>query len=387
MSTSIYQKYRTALKERRPRSLRLDNNKSSAIASTIASNNASTTSSSKYESDPGLISEQTGIKYGSGKYSSGNKQIYQYYVKNSKQMNNGGERSNSTGKLRDKDVDEEAVVVTPRTSSASSTASYNRTLPKRYMDKKKFNTNNLYVEPQSLSLSSSSSYLKRNNEKREKIRSNKSINQYLQNHSCDSRDTDTVVENYDSSDYDAMSLSTAAPPSKSSVTSLSTTAASTKNYYNKKKPYNNKSNNKQDEEDKVQSLLQTLRNTEAELRSTKSLINNATNTIQTLEEELYVTKENEDKLNDECKSNSEALHNAINKLATLNKINNDLTNKINRLNEEKSVSKSLYESNINQLEGIIYEKEEDCDNIQHNLQSANEKLLVTKNPSKNCMKN
>jgi len=338
MSTSIYQKYRTALKERRPRSLRLDNNKSSAIASTIASNNASTTSSSKYESDPGLISEQTGIKYGSGKYSTGNKQIYQYYV-NSKQMNNGGERSNSTGKLRDKDVDEEAVVVTPRTSSASSTASYNRTLPKRYMDKKKFNTNNFHVDPQSsLSSSSSSSYLKKNNERKEKINSNKSINQYLQNYSCDSRDTDTVVENYDSSDYDAMSLSTAAPPSKSSVTSLSTTAASTKNYYNKRKPYNNNSNNKQDEEDKVQSLLQTLRNTEAELRSTKSLINNATNTIQTLEEELYVTKENEDKLNDECKSNSEALHNAINKLATFNKINNDLTKKINRLNEEKSVS-------------------------------------------------
>ena len=94
MSASICQKYRTALKECGPRSLTLDNNKSSNIASTISSNSASTTSSLKHESYPGLMSEQTGIKYGVSKYSGGNKKNYQYYFKNSKQMNNGGGRSN-----------------------------------------------------------------------------------------------------------------------------------------------------------------------------------------------------------------------------------------------------------------------------------------------------
>ena len=109
--------------------------------------------------------------------------------------------------------------------------------------------------------------------------------------------------------------------------------------------------------------------------------------MRALEEELYKTKENEYKVNDECESNSEALNNLNNNLATFNKVNNALTNKIDRLNEEKSILKSFHESNINQLEDIICEKEEDCNNIQHDLKSTNKNQIIVSKPVKSHKNN
>ena len=100
----MFQKYRTAIKERKHRPVKLENNTSSVK------------SSLNYDSDPGIVSEQIRLKYGSNR-SLNNKHLFQYYVKNSKEM-----KGNAVKKQNEEEI------VTPRASC--------RALPRRHIDKR-----------------------------------------------------------------------------------------------------------------------------------------------------------------------------------------------------------------------------------------------------------